>query len=46
MHRPATQYRFSGKIKFDANGDTLNKTITLCVVKSGAWVPKANNLAK
>ena len=36
----------TGKIKFDANGDTLNKTITLYVVKSGAWAPKANNLAK
>ena len=35
----------TGKIKFDANGDTLNKTITLYVVKSGAWAPKANNLS-
>jgi branched-chain amino acid transport system substrate-binding protein len=35
----------TGTIKFDANGDTLNKTITLYVVKSGAWAPKANNLA-
>jgi branched-chain amino acid transport system substrate-binding protein len=35
----------TGQIKFDANGDTLNKTITLYDVKGGTWVPKANNLA-
>jgi len=29
----------TGKLAFDAKGDTLNKAITLYVVKSGAWTP-------
>lgn len=29
----------TGALKFDAKGDTLNKAITLYVVKGGKWVP-------
>lgn len=29
----------TGKLAFDAKGDTLNKAITLYVVKGGAWTP-------
>jgi branched-chain amino acid transport system substrate-binding protein len=29
----------TGQVKFDAKGDTLNKTITVYQVKGGKWVP-------
>jgi branched-chain amino acid transport system substrate-binding protein len=29
----------TGKVAFDANGDTVNKAITVYRVESGAWVP-------
>lgn len=31
----------TGQVKFDENGDTLNKVITVYNVKSGAWEPAA-----
>ena len=29
----------TGQVKFDANGDTLNKAITVYRVENGAWTP-------
>jgi len=29
----------TGKVAFDANGDTTNKAITVYRVENGAWVP-------
>jgi len=36
----------TGQIKFDTNGDTLNKAITLYIVQGGAWATKATPTAK
>jgi len=29
----------TGQVKFDSNGDTINKVITVYTVKDGAWIP-------